>query len=75
MKPERETQAWQFTLTFALTLTLGFAAFTGCGAGELALKDQLTACVTKYNTRPEIDACRAGVESRWFPDAGEGGAK
>jgi hypothetical protein len=73
MKFERDV--WDTALTFLVTITIAGAAFVGCGAGELALKDQLAACVTKYNTRPEIDACRAGVESRWFPDAGEGGAK
>jgi hypothetical protein len=73
-REQLEADCWNVT-TFLAACAFMIATLYGCGAGELALKDQLAACVTKYNTRPEIDACRAGVEARWFPDAGEGGAK
>ena len=75
-REQLEADCWNVTAFVAAIAFLVATIVTGCGAGELALRDQLAACVTKYNTRPEIDACRAGVETRWFPDASvEGGAR
>lgn len=36
---------------------------------------QQLACVDRFGTKPEIDACRDKVKAAWATDAGKDGAK
>lgn len=79
----KKTIAFIALAVVAAVFLIAPIALLGCSpaAKQEAAKDAYMAqqmdCVKQYDTRPEIDACRAAVREAWglAPDAGKDGSQ
>ena len=62
--PEGPTMKLRPLLLLAMLAACGGAAPTPAQSADVdAYRDEQAACVAKYSTKPEIDACRAKVRA------------